>query len=171
MKNQIFLCFLSFFFFLFNPSHAIYSQDVHPQEITHETEHEKPILKFNFLLTPFAEFKENAKVDYIMGPEFMVEGSKSHHHLGYEMRSNSLNTLHGYIFNQEYGIYGFFQKKLITHHEAGVEEFPDKILSLGFERFFVAKELDRIIYFEVGTDFHKPIFSFGMVMELHILRL
>jgi len=160
MKNQIFLSLLSFFFFL----------NANAQDEHHGENHEKTIYKINFLLIPFAEFAENAKVDYVMGPELMIERKNTHHHFGYEMRSGSINTLQGLIFNHEYGVYGFFQKKLKkdNHHDA--EEHPDHILSLGFERFFLGKELDRIIYFEVGTNFHKPIFSFGMVMELHILK-
>jgi len=160
MKNQIFLSFLSFFFFL----------NANAQDEHHRVNHEKgPIFEINLLVTLFEEFKQNSSLGYTFGPTISLTTSKWHNRIGYEMHSNSFYSLNSYSFAKGYGSYILFQKRIIGEDNHKEQEYHQQLLGLGIEKELLSLGKFKAIFFlEFGTDFDKLIPSIGIIWGANI---
>ncbi len=102
---------------------------------------------------PFAWF-------YTVSPSLNLITTKTHHHVMYEVISNSFQTLNGYLLPRNWDIYCFYQKNL---------KDPDQYGSIGIEKVIVpdkAEWLDIVFFIEAGTDFHG-LTSYSTGITLH----
>lgn len=109
-----------------------------------------------YSLIPLPLQERPCAVGYDLAPSLNFITNKTHHHLRYGATNNEIQAINGYFFNN-FDIYCFYAKNLNNKKNylgVGVE----KGLQVG-NNFFIFP------FAEIGTNFKKPIFSFGVVFH------
>ena len=115
-------------------------------------------------VTPFIVFNFKNDEEYFLGNaslDVAVCGPKSHHHVGYEFISNSVEVLNGVFLNDTWDIYCYFSKNL------GSKDF---LCSVGVEKYYEGDFLNKIVFLDFGTgDFKYYSGTVGIIFEVPLI--